>query len=262
MRLFGLKLWSKDFIKNKEFAYAAEKALKEGKFGYLELFALPDTYDVVNSMVKEAFDGVKTVIHAPHSVQNLNLSDADSFMDNQHKLRDSQRFADLLNASIIILHPGFMTGDHDLEENIRQFQLFNDKRLAVENLPLLCSSTHKNLVGVKPSHIKQLIDEAHCQFCLDFSHAICGANSYHSDVYQVLDEFKKLKPDMYHLCDGDINSIDDAHLHYGQGNYDLKRLVNEYTTDDALITMETGHGIPSSVQPWLDDLAYIRKLYV
>lgn len=260
VRLFGLKLWSKDFIKNKEFACSAERALKEGKFGYIELFALPDTYDSVKDMVQSAFKGVKTVIHAPHGLQNLNLSDAECFIDNQRKLADSQRFADLLDAAIIILHPGFMTGDHDLEENIRQFQLLNDKRLAVENLPFLCSSTHKNLVGVKPSEIKQIINEAHCQFCLDFSHAICGANSYHSDVYQVLDKFKKLKPNMYHLCDGNITSIDDAHLHYGEGNYDLKRLVCEYTTDDALITMETGHGIPSSVRPWLDDLEYIQKL--
>lgn len=260
MREFGLKLWSKDFIKNKEFAISAEKALKDGKFGYLELFALPDTYDTVKDMVQSAFVGVKTVIHAPHGSQNLNLSDADGFKDNQRKLIDAQKFADLLKAKIIILHPGFAMGKHDLEENIRQFQLLNDKRLAVENLPLLCSSTHKNLVGVTPLEIKQIIDETHCQFCLDFSHAICGANSYQREVYQVLDEFIKLKPDMYHLCDGNINSIDDAHLHYGEGNYDLKRLVNEYTTHDALITMETGYGIPSSVDPWLDDLAYIRKL--
>ena len=39
MRHFGMKLWSKDFIKNKEFVKEAEKALKEGKFDYLELFA-------------------------------------------------------------------------------------------------------------------------------------------------------------------------------------------------------------------------------
>ena len=65
---------------------------------------------------------------------------------------------------------------------------------------------------------------------------------------------------MYHLCDGDMADIDDAHWHYGEGNYDLKRLVNDYTSDNALITMETGHGIPSSVQPWLDDLTYIQHL--
>ena len=67
---------------------------------------------------------------------------------------------------------------------------------------------------------------------------------------------------MYHLCDGDINSDNDSHLHYGEGNYDLKRLLLDFTTPDALITMETGHGIPLDVQPWIDDINYIHSLLV
>ena len=260
MRLFGLKLWSRNFINNKKLCKEVEKTLKEGVFDYWELFALPDTYDVVKKDIESAFRGIRTVIHAPHSIQNLNPSDADSFSDNQRKLSDSQKFADLLDADTIILHPGVMMGKNDLEENIRQFKLFNEPRLTVENLPLLCSSTHRTMVGVKPSEIKQIIDETKCQFCLDFAHAICGANSYHCDVYQILDDFKKLKPKMYHLCDGYMDGIDDIHLHLGKGNYNLKRFVKDYTPQNATITMETGSGIPSSVQAWVDDLSYIRGL--
>lgn len=40
-RRFGLKLWSKDFIKNKAFVQSAEAALKDGKFDYLELLPCP-----------------------------------------------------------------------------------------------------------------------------------------------------------------------------------------------------------------------------
>lgn len=259
MREFGLKLWSMDFIKNKEFVVSAERALKDGEFGYLELFALPDTFDLVQSSV-QIFKGVKTVIHAPHSRQNLNPSDATLLEVNRKKIYDSQRFADLLNAEIIILHPGYRVGFGGLEENLRQFQAFAEPRLAVENLPYTCSSTHNDLEGVTPGEIKRFIDEVHCQFCLDFSHAICGANHFNKDIYKTLNEFKSLKPCMYHLCDGDAVSTVDAHLHYGEGNYDLRRLVLDYTTENAMITMETGHGIPSSVQPWLDDLAYIKRI--
>ena len=259
MRKFGLKLWSVDFIKNIDFVKSAENALKNGQFGYLELFALPDTFDLVKKHV-EVFKGTKTVIHAPHLCQNLNPSDQSAFEDNQHKLSDSQRFADFLNASIIILHPGVRDVDSRIEENLRQFKAFNEPRIAVENLPFICSSTHKNLEGVTPKEIKRFIDETHCQFCLDFSHAICGANYYKYDVYKRLAEFTDLKPCMYHLCDGNFSSTVDEHLHYGEGNYDLRRLVLEYTVDNAMITMETGHGIPSSVQPWLDDLAYIQQI--
>lgn len=259
MRKFGLKLWSMDFIKNDEFVRSAEKALKDGQFGYLELFALPDTFDLVKKYA-EVFKGIKTVIHAPHLRQNLNPSEKSAFADNQHKLSDSQRFADLLDASVIILHPGIRGVNGGMEENLRQFRAFNEPRIAVENLPFTCSSTHKNLEGVSPKEIKRFIDETHCQFCLDFSHAICGANYYKRDVYECLADFTKLKPCMYHLCDGNLSSTVDEHLHYGDGNYDLRRLVLEFTVDNAMITMETGHGIPSSVQPWLDDLTYIQQI--
>lgn len=262
MRQFGLKLWSKDFLKNKEFALSAEKALKEGKFGYLELFALPDSYNDTFQAVKQAFSGVKTVIHAPHNIQHLNISNPDEFENNRRRLKDSQLFADLLQADFIILHPGMNNGTHFLEESIRQFIAFNDKRLTVENLPGYCSQTKLELHGITPEEIKRFIAETGAHFCLDFSHAICGANFYHKDVYQTLHAFTQLKPDMYHLCDGDINSDNDSHLHFGEGNYDLKRLLLDFTAPDALITMETGHGIPHDVQPWLDDINYIHSLLV
>lgn len=259
MREFGLKLWSSDFVKNINFVLSAEKALKDGVFGYLELFALPDTFDDVYEKAL-LFKGIKTVIHAPHSKQNLNTSDRSLFEANRRKLYDSQRFADLLNAEIIILHPGFRQNTPAIEENLRQFKGFHEPRLAVENLPYTCSATSHDLEGVTAQDIKRFIDEVPCQFCLDFSHAICGANHYNRNIYDCLTEFFKLKPCMYHLCDGIANSTVDAHMHYGEGNYDLQRLISEFTDKDAMITMETGHGIPSSVQPWLDDLAYIKHI--
>lgn len=260
MRQFGLKLWSKDFIKNREFVASAEKALKEGKFDYLELFALPHTFDDTKDDALRQFGGVKTVIHAPHTIQNLDTANPDEFTNNQDRFRDSQRFADLLGAEIIILHPGMGTERVGFRESIRQFKAFNEPRIAVENLPSYCSKTKKELQGVTPLDIKEFIDETHCQFCLDFSHAICGANSCRRDIYEVLNEFKALKPNMYHLCDGDVKSTNDSHLHYGQGNYDLKRLIVDYTDEEAFITMETGSGIPSSVDLWIDDAKYLKSL--
>jgi len=258
MRRFGLKLWSKDFIKNKEFAKDAEKALKEGWFDYLELFALPSTFAETKDAVKAGFGGCQVVIHAPHGIQNLDIANPEEFENNRVRLKDSQLFADLLGAEIIILHPGMHKGESYLNESIRQFKAFNDGRLTVENLPAYCSQTKRDLHGITPAEIKRFIEETGAKFCLDFSHAICGANSCNRDIYEVLGEFKALKPAMYHLCDGDVASTNDSHLHYGEGNYDLRRLVNEFTSENAIITMETGHGIPVNVQPWLEDIAYIR----
>ncbi|MBR2273967.1 MAG: TIM barrel protein [Alphaproteobacteria bacterium] len=259
MRKFGIKLWSLDFIRNADFVKSVEIALKEKNwFGYVELFALPDSFDIVKDKVLR-LKGFETIIHAPHARQNFNTSDASEFKANQQRLADAQYFADLLDASTIIVHPGFNMAPASLDENIKQFKCFNEKRIAVENLPYVCSSTHRHLVGVTPDEIKRFLVEVKCQFCLDFSHAICGANYLKTDIYKTLQEFVDLRPCMYHLCDGDIASTVDAHLHYGEGNYDLRRLVG-YTEENALITMETGHGIPSSVGPWLNDLTYLRAL--
>lgn len=260
MRKYGLKLWSKDFVKNRDFAKDAEKALKDGLFDYLELFALPSTFEETKDAVKAAFLGQKVVIHAPHSVQHLNIADPQELEHNRLLIKDSQLFADLLCSDIIILHPGMEQGEAFLAESIRQFRAFNDVRLTVENLPAICSSTGHKLHGVTPLEIKRIMVETGVKFCLDFSHAICGANSCCADVYDVLNQFKALKPSMYHLCDGDVLSTIDSHLHYGEGNYDLKRLVTEFTTENALITMETGHGIPVDVKPWLEDISYLKTL--
>lgn len=259
MRKLGVKLWSKDFISNPLFALETEKALKEGKFGYLELFALPDTYDVVKEKAKP-FKGMLTVIHAPHVRQDFDTSNPDRVAENQRIFADSKKFADLLDAKLIVTHPGERYGKDDLNENIRQFKLLNDKRIAVENLPYTCSSTHKDLMGATVEEIKTIIDEVKCQFCLDFSHAICSANHLRLNIYKMLADFRALHPQMYHLCDGDDKTEIDAHLHYGEGNYDLRRLLNEFTDEDSLITMETGKGLPNGVKPWLDDAAFLSKL--
>lgn len=260
MRQFGVKLWSKDFIKNKDFAKDAEKALKEGVFDYLELFALPSTFEDTKEAVKAGFLGQKVVIHAPHGLQHLDIANADELENNRVRLKDAQLFADLLDADIIILHPGMQKGEAFLAESIRQFKAFNDARLTVENLPAYCSQTMRDLHGVRPQEIKRFMDETGAKFCLDFSHAICGANSCGADVYEVLNAFKLLHPSMYHLCDGDLASTNDSHLHYGEGNYNLKRLLTEFTTENALITMETGHGIPVDIIPWVEDISYLKAL--
>ena len=116
------------------------------------------------------------------------------------------------------------------------------------------------LHGNTPAEIQRIITETGCKFCLDFSHAVCAANSTNADVRQTLNAFAALNPSMYHLCDGNINGTDDEHLHYGEGNYDLKRLLTEYVEPNALVTMETGHEIPQNITPWLEDLRFLQNL--
>ncbi len=259
MRELGLKLWTTDFIKNSSLLDDAEKFVKNGVFNYLELYALPFSFDDAKSSVLSRFKGEKVVIHAPHNCHGVNIADKNEYENNKNRLRSSQDFADALNSDIIILHPGMNVGEEFLEESVRQFKGLNDKRLAVENLPSYCSTTMSKLHGVKPSEIKRFIDECGAKFCLDFSHAICGANYYKINVFSFLKEMFELNPCMYHICDGYMNSINDDHLHFGEGDYKLEYFINNYTDSDAIITMETGSGIPVSIDPWYNDALYMRK---
>ncbi len=259
MRKLGLKLWTTDFVKNGSLLNDAEKNIKEGIFDYLELYALPFSFDEAKSSVLSRFKGEKVVIHAPHNCHGVNIADKNECKNNKKRLKSSQDFADILNSDIIILHPGMNVGQEFLDESIRQFKELNDKRFTIENLPSYCSTTMNNLHGVKPIEIKRFIDECGAKFCLDFSHAICGANHYNCDVFLFLREMFKLKPSMYHICDGFMNSVNDDHLHFGEGDYELERFIKEFTNDNAIITMETGSGIPQSIEPWINDASYLRK---
>lgn len=260
MPRYGIKVWSKDVLKNPDFFNEAAEAVKNGTFGYIELFAIPDSFNETQSLIAPAIKGLPVAIHAPHSCFGLDTGNPELETSNQKKFEDSRRFADLLNAEIIILHAGAGAGEACLSETIRQFRNIGDSRIAVENLPLICSSTHVRLHGNTPAEIQRIITETGCKFCLDFSHAVCAANSTNADVWQTLNAFAALNPSMYHLCDGNINGTDDEHLHYGEGNYDLKRLLTEYVEPNALVTMETGHEIPQNITPWLEDLRFLQNL--
>lgn len=260
MRKFGIKVWSKDVVGNPAFFKACVEAVRDNKFGYIELFALPGSYEETKQSLKAEIGTLPVIIHAPHSKFGLDTGNAEAYESNCRKLKDSQQFADLFNADIIILHTGNGEGDAYLDETIRQFKLINDSRIAVENLPYLCTATYKNLHGTSPEQIKRVKSETGCKFCLDFSHAVCASNHYQRDVFADLAAYAALKPDMYHLCDGQFDEVLDKHMHFGDGNYDLGRLIRDYTSEDGLITMETGYGTPTGIEPWLSDIAYIRKL--
>lgn len=260
MKKFGVKLWSRDYAKNPEFARQSVAAVKDGYFDYIELFVPPATYDDFHTQIASEFKGLKVIIHAPHSVFGLDTGNKERFAQNCADLKASQQYADLLGAEIIILHPGYHEEEQYLEESIRQFKNINDKRIAVENLPLLCTATGKYLHGTSPAQIRQIMEASGCQFCLDFSHAICAANSYNRDKFEDLKAYQALNPVMYHMCDGEWTSDKDEHRHYGEGNYPLAELLNNYTNSDTFITMETGYGIPTAIQPWIDDITYLKSL--
>jgi endonuclease IV len=106
----------------------------------------------------------------------------------------------------------------------------------------------------------RIINETNCKFCFDFSHAICAANSLGRNIYDGFAKYNALNPDLYHLSDGDFSATVDEHLHLGIGNYNIKRILKEFTHENSMITLET-RGIGSAgIDPWIKDMEYVKSL--
>ena len=171
MKKLGIKIWTRDVVKNRNFFEQAVAAVKNKDFDYLELFVFPNSYNDTAEVIRRELKGCPTIIHNSHSAYGFDAGDADCLAGNLRDVGDSQKFADMLNAEIIIVHAGCGCEERHLEETIRQFKRFDDKRIAVENMPASCSVSGKALHGVFPEQIERIMSETGCKFCLDFSHA-------------------------------------------------------------------------------------------
>ena len=262
MRKLGVKLWTRDVLKNKAFFDDVAEAVRRKEFEYVELFVFPNTYEDTFEAVREGLRGCPVIIHNSHSAYGFDCGDSDALKNNLKDIGDSQRFADALHADIIIVHAGCGTLPQNIDETIRQFRLFNDMRIAVENMAAFCMVSKKFQHGVFPEQIERIKAETGCKFCMDFSHAVCAANYYKRKPVDILDDFRLLEPDMYHQCDGRLQGIDDVHLHFGEGDFDLETIINRFIDEEARVTMETGYKPPLNADPWRKDRDYFRRLEI
>lgn len=254
----GFKLFSTNFLQTPDIAKKFIGYVNDHEDMSFELTAIPGSFEETYRFYK---DNVRApiVIHNAHEAFGFNTGDKSKRDSNRKMLDESRRFADALNADIIITHAGNDFGDEGHEETIYQFCSFKDERVAVENLPIYLDNTGIVMQGLTPGAIKEIKDASGCKFCFDLAHAICAANGLGAPIDAFLEGFTELNPDMYHLCDGDITATDDVHWHFGEGTYNLKKYVQEYIHPEGLVTMETG-GRPDNLDLWVNDYLYIKNL--
>lgn len=225
----GLKLWSTDSGIIPE----AINFYRQGVFDYVELYVVPRTY---NPEIYKWLDFPgNIIIHCPHAGNGFNLADLNSRGNNLRIFQEVIKFADTLKSDRIIVHPG---NNGSLLEAISQIKGLNDSRIYVENKPIEGLSGEVCL-GSTPEDIKRILDEAGIKgFVLDFGHAIYAANTLRVDSYSFIEEFLSLKPRMFHLSDGLMVSVKDCHLNFGEGNFNLYKLIS-YIPRNGLVTLET-----------------------
>ena len=252
---YGLKLWSI----NDNYIPDAVRLFRNGACQYIELFIVPDSYDRWIDQWKRFLDeeGVHFIIHAAHFRGGMNLAKKENEAKNMVLIKEAQQFAGHLNADKIIVHPGIVG---EISETARQLKKINDKRILVENKPYRALDDGLLCNGSTPEEISFVMREAGVGFCMDIGHAICAANGHGVEPEAFLSKFVSLVPCIYHISDGDKNSVYDSHKHIGEGNFDL-RLLLSMIPPGSMITIETEKDTKDNLNDYRNDVSLLRGIH-
>lgn len=245
---FGIKLWAT----NTNYIDAAMELTKEHNIDYVELYAVPGSYD--NTIETWKKFKAPFIIHAPHSQHKVNLAVNSNKEENLRLLKDTFRFADALNAKYIVFHSGTAG---ITEEAASQLKNINDKRALIENKPFVALDKNASCNGNSPEEIKMVMKTANAGFCLDISHSICSANSHKIDPIVYLKMFLELKPKMYHFPDGKLADEIDTHDHFGNGNYPIRQIYS-MIPKGSLVTIETVQGSDTKLDDFIKDVEFLK----
>lgn len=240
---FGLKLWSINECLIKK----AETLIIEDVFQYVELTPIPNT-DLKPFL---SYD-IPYVIHITTESHGLNVADVKKRDSNLGIINDCIQWADKLNAVHMVLHPGYGS----IDDSIEFLELMEDDRILIENMPKV-GLNGECMVGYSPNEIEMLTG-LKFGFCLDFGHAIKAAKSQQKEYIPYIKSFLKLKPEMFHICDGMLNEEKDKHMSIGDGEYDFDFLLRCVLDNKSrYVTMETPRKDLSSLD---EDLVNIGRL--
>ncbi len=241
----GIKLWTTNNNLYNKFL----DIYKKGKVNYLELkyiLGKKENLDLIKN------NKIPVVIHSQNCIEGVCFSDG-NLKKNLKIFKELLRIANYLNSERIIIHPGIGTSKNFIEflKNI------NTNKLIIENMPKVAIG--KQAIGFDVDEIKEFLSIGNFKFCLDFSHAIKSAISQNLDYKVYIKKFLKLKPFMFHFCDGHSNIEKDEHLNFGQGNFDLKFLKKCIkNNENKMITIETpkGNGLDQDIK----NIEYFKNL--
>jgi sugar phosphate isomerase/epimerase len=222
---FGLKLWAR----NHAYVDEAAELIRHGVFDYLEI--MPEAGYDVSVYPRD----IRYVVHA----FKFNPADVSSREYNRSMMRLAIDWANALGSDTIILHPGIGTFK-DSKEFVDDAEWRADKRIIIENMPCMIYG-ERGVLGSSPAEIKAYGRP----ICLDIGHMMSASATYGVDYRRLLDEFLELKPAMAHIMDGHSAMEEDEHLGIGDGDYDMKYIVNRLAEAGIrYATLETPGFIP------------------
>lgn len=245
----GLKLWSI----NDNYLKPAQELYNRGLFDFIELMTVPGSYEKYGKLWQNL--DIPFGIHAPHSYAGLNFSLQEKEKENIDVCRDVFRFFDLLKPAYIVFHPGIQGTAFETIRQInnlkKSYPLVFQKAL-IENKPMYGLKDEK-CIGASPMEIHQIMDQTSMGFCLDFGHAYCYAATIGNNGETIINDFLQLKPKIYHVSDGQIDSDYDDHLHIGKGTYNISWL-KEQCSQESKVIIETDKDYSDKLDDFIDDV--------
>lgn len=251
----GLKLWSTDSILIKP----ALKLYQKSIYNYVELYVVPGSEeDYLNKWSGREFP---FLLHAPHSYSGLNFSKREGETRNQRILKEVESYRLALNPKYVIFHPGIQ-GSHN--ETIRQINNLKKKFPDIFNSALIENKPKIGLkgeicLGASPEETERIIGETGLGLCLDIGHAICFAAWAQIRWEEVINQFMELEPKVYHLSDGNISSHTDSHLHYGDGDFELSKII-KLIPFNVYVSVETDKDPKLNLKDFERDISYLKNL--
>lgn len=247
----GLKLWS---LNTDAYFEEAKRLYEESRFDYVELYIIPESVDTLRRWKTL---NVPFTIHAPHYAHGVNLARDEFEPTNRKVYHEVKEFADELGADYIIFHGG---NRGTIDSTIRQLTSFEESRAIIENKPYHTLKDKLLCVGITPQQIERIKREVGCEFCLDFGHALCSANSQDLEPYAYIEEFSKLSPVMYHVSG--VESLDsrvDTHLNLRNGKLD-PNFVGRILPKGAKVSIETVKKSKENLFDFEEDLEWMNSL--
>lgn len=243
---FGVKLWST----NIELIDQAVLLIDKKIFDYIELFVIPGT------KMHHFIVDVPYIIHVPHHQFGVNIGDARQKEINMQRINESIRWANELNAKRLILH----AGSGSMEQASCILDEIEDNRFLIENMPGIGPDGEK-MIGYSPSQIAALTGQKF-GLCLDFGHAVKASISLGSGYKELIHDFMKLEPYIFHISDGDFETERDVHLGIGAGSYDIKYFKECIDNNRSkLITLETPRSNQLSLDEDLGNINILKKIW-
>lgn len=253
----GLKLWSTNsdcYLKE------AAELYEQGIYDYIELYIVPNTLETIS---KWKTLEIPFTLHASHAIHDVNLADESKEKYNIEVFKQIEGFFYELNAGYVVVHSGI---EGNIEETVRQLKIITahssqfTAHFLIENKPFLAPKKNNRICrGATIEEVSKVINEVNCGFCLDIGHAICTANSLKLEPYEYLNRFNKLNPTCYHLSDNFIDTEIDKHLHFGQGDYDLKKIFDIIDADKN-IAIETNKDSEDNLDDFVEDIKWLKNL--